>query len=135
MSRSSATLAASSCLVFGVLLSAADCSGLFVPPENPPGNYAPQITYAFPEAGTQVLPQDSSLTFTAAGLDSDSLELEWEWELDDAVLVFGESVDGSFDESWTLEWSPEISSFLHEVCFVVRDEENETRLYWPIEVD
>jgi hypothetical protein len=111
------------------------CDGPYSSPDPPLGSYAPQITYAFPEPGTQVLPEESSLTFTASGLDSDSLVLAWEWELDDAVLVFGESVDGSFDESWTLEWSEEISGFLHEVCFIVRDDDYETRLFWPIEVE
>lgn len=120
---------------FSVLLMGADCLGGASPVPSP-GTYAPQINYSFPDAGIQDLSEGGSLTFTAAGEDLDSLVLEWEWQLDDAIQVFGESSDGTFDETWTVDWSEEISGFLHDVCFVVRDlDGNETPIYWPIQVE
>jgi hypothetical protein len=101
-----------------------------------PGTWAPQVTYSFPDSGIQDLAEGGSLTFSAVGEDIDSLDLEWEWLLDEAITALGEVTEGSFDESWTLEWSGELSGFLHDVSFVVRDPEgNSTELYWPVQVD
>jgi len=100
------------------------------------GAWAPQITDSFPDSGIQELPEGSSLTFTVLGEDIDSLELEWEWLLDDAIQSAGDVSEGSFDLSWTLPWSEELSGFLHDVTFVVRDPGgNATELYWPVQVN
>ena len=100
------------------------------------GTWAPQITYSFPDSGIQDLSEGSSLSFTALGEDIDSLDLEWEWLLDEAITALGEVTDGSFDESWTLQWSEELSGFMHDVSFLVRDPDgNSAELYWPVQVD
>jgi hypothetical protein len=100
------------------------------------GSWAPQVTSSFPESGIQYLPEASSITFNAAGNDVDSLDLDWEWQLNNALQAFGELDSGEFDESWTLEWSQDLSGALHDVHFVVTDPEgNSTELFWPIQVD
>ena len=83
------------------------------------GSWAPQVTSSFPESGIQSLPEASSITFNAAGNDVDSLDLDWEWQLNNALQAFGELDSGEFDESWTLEWSQDLSGALHDVHFVV----------------
>jgi len=100
------------------------------------GTWAPQITYSFPEAGILDLPADGSLTFSVTGEDVDSLDLLWEWQLNSSPQAFGETSDGTFEESWTLEWSEDLSGFLHDIHFVVTDpDNNSTELYWPVQVD
>jgi hypothetical protein len=48
----------------------------------------------------------------------------------------GEVSTGIFDTTWTLDWAPEGSGFLHDVTFVVRDPDgNATELYWPVQAD
>ena len=100
------------------------------------GTWAPQITYSFPEDGILDLPADGSLTFSVTGEDVDSLDLLWEWQLNSSPQAFGETSDGTFEESWTLEWSEDLSGFLHDIHFVVTDpDNNSTELYWPVQVD
>jgi hypothetical protein len=101
-----------------------------------PGTWAPQVTSSFPDSGIQTLSEGSSLTFTAAGEDIDSLDLDWEWRLDDGAQLTGEVTTGVFDTTWTLDGTPEGSGFLHDVTFVVRDPDgNATELYWPVQTD
>jgi len=103
---------------------------------NNPGTWAPQVTSSFPEAGIQNLPAGSSVTFNAVGNDVDSLDLDWEWQLNSSLQAFGELSNGEFDQSWTLEWSQDLSGALHDVHFVVTDSDgNSTELYWPVQFD
>ena len=103
---------------------------------NNPGTWAPQVTSSFPEAGIQNLPAGSSVTFNAVGNDVDSLDLDWEWQLNSSLQAFGELSNGEFDQSWTLEWSQDLSGDLHDVHFAVTDSDgNSTELYWPVQFD
>ena len=124
--------------ILGLLLlplGVAACGPVLGPSEPSPGSYAPTITDWFPEATTQVLLENGSLVFSASGEDLDSLDLSWEWRLDDSIQALGESVDGVFDESWTLSWEPGLAAGASEVCFEVSDGQLSAELFWPVDVD
>jgi hypothetical protein len=98
------------------------------------GGVAPRIVSSFPASGSVQLPQDGAQLFSVEGEDDDSLDLTWRWLLDDEVQVFGESADGAFDQSWTLDWAEELSGATVDVVFEVSDGDYSADLLWPVDV-
>jgi hypothetical protein len=97
------------------------------------GGYAPVVESSFPaDSGSQFVPTDSFLSFSAAGSDPDSLYLEWDWQLDGELLALGSSDDGSFDSTLELPWTANLSGNFGELRFAVTDGSYETDLYWSL---
>ena len=95
--------------------------------------YAPIIRDAFPsDSGSQLIPSDSALTFSAAGSDPDSLYLEWDWRQDGEILALGSSEDGSFDSALEVPGSAELSGEFSELRFAVTDGSYETAVFWSV---
>ena len=114
-----------------ILLSG--CS--LLPYEGGDDGFAPRITESFPEPGSQRLLVEGTLEFAAAGEDEDTLELTWSWRRDGEVQAVGTSTDGTFDLSWELAWSEDLSGSSIDVCFEVSDGSLTAELFWPVDVD
>ena len=86
-----------------------------------PGGVAPLIDFSAPSAAIQALADGGSIAFSARGEDPDSLDLTWRFDLDGGFEVGGESGDGQFDVTWTLDYRPELADNAADVLFVVSD--------------
>ncbi len=94
---------------------------------------APIIETSFPSAAVQSLEVGESIEFSARGQDPDSLDLDWQFLLDDGFEVGGDSSDGTFDVSWTLEFRPALAGASLDVEFVVNDGVQSTSRLWAVD--
>ena len=98
------------------------------------GGEAPRITSSFPGASVQELVRGGSIQFTARGEDSDSLELDWQFDVDGTFVAGGDSLDGAFDASWTMEHEEVWAGQSVTVTFFVTDGGLDTERTWPVDV-
>ena len=97
--------------------------------------YAQTVDSAFPEPGTQQLPEGGAITFSVSGGDVDSLQLAWQWELDGDVQSLGDSAEGSFETSMVLQWWSAGEGSSVDVRFVVDDGDYPADVTWPVELE
>jgi len=122
-------------LLLLLLLLLCGCGEIIYGGDGSTSTIAPRVEQAFPGTESQFLPEGGVITFSASGMDDDSLHLEWQWDLGGTEQAWGESDTGSFDTSWNLSWAANLTGQSTEVRFAVYDESIGTEVFWPVTIE